>query len=230
MKSVNFIHSFIFPVVLFFSIPAICQRGPLKGKGGIFEKTYALANFDKVTLVDLADARVEIEVGKPWSVSINIAENLFPLLTVEKEDSENLLKIKLKGNDRNRLYIEDSKIKVHITMPEVSVVRNYGNQNVNISGIAGRYFRAEVYGNGRVTALGSIDELDIQQEGNGSVDASGLVAKLARVKKAGNGDIYVNSLLSLQANGSGNGNVVQSGPGSIHPISGIAGNGEVIKK
>ncbi len=219
-------------LLIFLSLPflAVSQRGPLTGKGNTIEKKVDIANFDKVELVDLADAVIEIEVGKAWSVSIKIAENLFPLLSVEKEDTENLLKIKLKGNDRNRLYIEDSKITIRITMPEASVVRNTGNQNVFVNGIVGRYFRAEVRGNGKLVASGSIDELDIQQQGNGDVDTSGVTAKLARVKKQGNGNIYVNSLLSLQANGSGNGNVVQRGPGSIHPLSGITGNGEVIKK
>lgn len=222
--------SFFLPVLLFLPCFALSQRGPLTGKGTIIEKKFDIANFDKVELVDLADAVVEIEVGKAWSVSIKIAENLFPLLSVEKEDTENLLKIKLKSNDRNRLYIEDSKISIRITMPEASVVRNTGNQNVFVTGIVGRYFRAEVRGNGKLVASGSIDELDVQQQGNGDVDALGVTAKLARVKKQGNGNIYVNSLLTLQANGRGNGNVVQTGPGSIHPLSGITGNGEVIKK
>ncbi|HMT00216.1 MAG TPA: DUF2807 domain-containing protein [Saprospiraceae bacterium] len=115
-------------------------------------------------------------------------------------------------------------------MPEASVIRSIGNQNVDIKGILGRYFRAELKGNGNLVLQGSIDELEIKHEGNGNIFAGKLQARLASVKMAGNGNIYVNSLLSLQANGRGNGNVVQLGPGAIHPLSGIVGNGEVIKK
>ncbi|HRD08420.1 MAG TPA: DUF2807 domain-containing protein, partial [Saprospiraceae bacterium] len=103
-------------------------------------------------------------------------------------------------------------------------------QTVFIGGIVGRYFRAESNGNGDITLQGEIDEVDIDQAGNGNIHARQLEAKVAKVKKVGNGNIYVNSQLSLQANGRGNGNVVQLGPGTIHPLSGIIGNGKVFKK
>ena len=61
----------------------------------------------------------------------------------------------------------------------------------------GRYFRAESNGNGD-TLQGSIDELDIDQAGNGNIHTRQLEAKVAKSeKKAGNGNIYVNSQLSL---------------------------------
>lgn len=208
----------------------VAQSGPLRGSGAMLQPIYDFQNFDKINFLDLADASIRVEIGKKWSIDIQIPENLLPLLKVEKMDDENLLTVALQGNKNNKLYIENSKIAIVITLPEASVVSSSGNQRVFIGGIVGRYFRAESNGNGDITLQGVIDELDIDQAGNGNVHARQLEAKVAKVKKAGNGNIYVNSQLSLQANGRGNGNVVQLGPGTIHPLSGIIGNGKVFKK
>ena len=205
------------------------QSLPLRGCAVIIQNNYPFKNFDKIEFRDL-DGDIKVEIGQKWSVKVNIPENLFPLLKVEKEDGENQLLIALKDNKNNRLYVEDSKIWIQITMPEASVIRSIGNQNVEIKGIMGRYFKAELQGNGNIFLQGSVDDLEIKHDGNGDIFAGKLRARIASVKMAGNGNIYVNSLLSLQANGRGNGNVVQLGPGAIHPLSGIVGNGEVIKK
>ncbi|MBK7222480.1 MAG: DUF2807 domain-containing protein [Saprospiraceae bacterium] len=205
------------------------QSLPLRGGAVTLQNNYPFKNFDKIEFRDL-DGDIKVEIGQEWSIKVDIPENLFPLLKVEKDNAENQLLIELNENKNNRLYVEDSKIWIQITMPEASVIRSIGNQNVEIKGILGRYFRAELKGNGNIVLQGSIDELEIKHEGNGNIFAGKLQARLASVKMAGNGNIYVNSLLSLQANGRGNGNVVQLGPGAIHPLSGIVGNGEVIKK
>lgn len=205
------------------------QSRPLKGSNVLLQKSFDFQNFDKIDFRDL-DGTIKVNVGSTWSISIKIPDNLFPLLRVEKEDAENQLIVKLENNERNRLYIEDSKISIEISMPEASVIRNFGNQDIEVNGIIGRYFRAELQGNGNIKLQGTVDELEIKHSGNGDVRAGQLTARVAGVKMAGNGNIYVNSLLSLKANGNGNGNVVQLGPGSIHPLSGITGNGEVIKK
>ncbi|MBK8111925.1 MAG: DUF2807 domain-containing protein [Saprospiraceae bacterium] len=96
------------------------------------------------------DGEIKVEIGQEWSIKVDIPENLFPLLKVEKEDGENQLLIELKDNKNNRLYVEDSKIWIQITMPEASVIRSIGNQNVEIKGIMGRYFKAELQGNGNI--------------------------------------------------------------------------------
>ena len=55
----------------------------------------------------------------------------------------------------------------------------------------GRYFRAESNGNGDITLQGSIDELDIDQAGNGNIYARQLEAKVAKEwKKRGMVNIY----------------------------------------
>lgn len=208
---------------------AQAQRGPLRGTGKLISKTFDFRNFDKVHLEDL-DGKIEIEIGKTFSVKIDIDENLEPLLHVSKEEKEDELMISLKGNTNNKLYVEDTRIKVKVTMPEASVIRHRGNSTLHITGIVGRYFRLENNGNGDASLQGTIDDLDIKKDGNGDVNAKTLVAKKAKVKCYGNGNVDVHAQISLTAHGSGNGNVVQFGPGKIEPISGITGNGEVSVK
>jgi hypothetical protein len=204
------------------------QRGPLRGTGKLITKTLDFRDFDKLDLQDL-DGKIEVEIGKPFSVKIEIDENLEPLLEVKKENQEGMLSIGLKGNYNNKMYIEDTRIKVRVTMPEASVIQHRGNSSLQVTGIVGRYFRIENYGNGNATLQGTIDELDIKKNGNGEVKAQGLVAKTAKVKSYGNGNVRVNTQISLTAHGSGNNSVMQFGPGKIDPMSGIMGNGEVRK-
>lgn len=168
-------------------------------------------------------------IGKSFSVKIEIDENLEPLLEVKKESQEGVLSIGLKGNYNNKMYIEDTRIKVKVTMPEASVIQHRGNSSLQVTGIVGRYFRIENYGNGNATLQGTIDELDVKKNGNGEVRAQGLIAKTAKVKSYGNGNVRVNAQISLMAHGSGNNSVMQFGPGKIDPMSGIMGNGEVRK-
>ena len=202
------------------------QRGPLRGTGKVITKTIGVRDFDKLNFEDL-DGNIEVEIGKPFSVKIDIDENLEPLLYTSIEEKEYELTIGLKGNKNNKLYVEDTRIKVKITMPEASVIRHRGNSSLSVTGIIGRYFRLENEGNGTAILQGMIDDLDIKK--NGKVKAQKLVAKMAKVKSYGNGNVQVNTQISLTAHGSGNNSVMQFGPGKIDPISGIMGNGEVRK-
>lgn len=201
----------------------------LFGTGIVLTREFNFKDFDKVSIEDF-DGHIEIEVGKPFSVKIEIDENLEPRLKVNKDNSENQLNIILEGNKNGRLYLEKTRIKIKISMPEAAVISHRGNTNVNVHGIMGRYFRLETSGNGDVFLSGSIDELDIKKSGNGRVKAEKLTCKIAKVKSYGNGNVTVNSQISLKANGTGNCSIIQTGPGKIDPMSGVIGNGDVRKK
>jgi hypothetical protein len=204
------------------------MKGPITGSGKLIKKFYDYKNFDKLNLYDL-DGKIDVEIGKQYSVYIEIDDNLFPLLKTELNKEENELSIFLDGNKNNRLYIENTNIKVKVTMPESSVVRHRANTDVRISGVVGRYFRLEHHGNGDAYISGKTDELDIEKIGNGAVKAQNLEAKLAKVRSAGNGDVIVNVTESLKGNGAGNGSIVQVGIGEIASFSGVIGNGSIYR-
>ena len=214
-------------IVLILMFPNLVNA-QLFGTGKVLTREFNFKNFDKVNIEDF-DGQIEIEVGKPFSVKIEIDENLEPRLRVSKKDSENQLHVYLEGNKNGKLYLENTRIKIKITMPEASVISHRGNTNLRVSGIVGRYFRLENNGNGDVNLSGSIDVLDIKKTGNGEVKAQKLISKTAKVKSYGNGNVVVNVQISLQAHGTGNCSILQVGPGKIEPMSGIIGNGDVRK-
>jgi hypothetical protein len=214
-------------ILLILMFPSLVNA-QLFGSGKIITREFKYKDFDKVNIEDF-DGQVEIEVGKSFSIKIEIDENLEPRLRVSKDNVENLLNIILEGNKNGKLYLENTRIKIKISMPEVSVISHRGNTNVNVHGIMGRYFRLENNGNGNVYLSGSIDELEIKKTGNGEVKAQKLISKTAKVKSYGNGNVVINSQISLQAHGTGNCSIMQVGPGKIDPMSGVIGNGDVRK-
>jgi Putative auto-transporter adhesin, head GIN domain len=215
---------FLFLLLLANTNTAFAQSRPLRGSGNIITKAYDFKDFDKVELADL-DGKTTIEIGKTFAIKIEIDDNLLPILKVENRNGK--LLIAFDKNENNRRYIEDTGLRIHITMPEISVLEHHGNSGVVVNGIVGRYFSIENDGNGGATLNGTIDKLDIKQRGNGSVQAKNLTAKFVSVNAAGNGSVKVNASVSLSAKGKGNGSIINTGNGKIEPLSGVIGNGEV---
>ena len=94
-------------------------------------------------------------------------------------------------------------------MPSAVSFHHQGNTNVKITSMDARKFLLESRGNGSVTLQGSVNELEINKDGNGNVDASKKITKTAKVKNIGNGDVKVNSQISLAVYGKGN--IIQYG-------------------
>lgn len=201
----------------------------LKGSGKIVTKTFYYKNFDKVYFEDLG-GKIEVEIGKPWSILITIDDNLESLLCLSENVSENELKIQFKGNKDNQMYVENTNLKIKITMPEASVIKNSGNSNLSVQNISGRYFKLENTGNGDSNVSGTIDVLDIIKIGNGDVDASNLNVKKAELKSTGNGDLTVNVSETLSARLTGNGDIINTGKANFDSGSKKSGNGDLILK
>lgn len=207
---------------------SIFANAQLKGSGKTISKTYDYKNFDKVYFKDI-DGKIEVEIGKTCSISVVIDDNLEPLLEVTENASEHELKVSFKNNRNNRMYIEDTNVRIKITMPEASVISNSGNSNIRVSGVVGRYFRIEVAGNADAACSGTVDQLDIEKIGNGDVIAKELNAKNAKIKSSGNGDVVVNVAESLSARNNGNGDVKNFGKAVFDSSSTSVGNGKLIQ-
>ena len=217
---------------IFFAIVLIITsfaNAQLKGSGKIITKTFDYKNFDKVYFEDL-DGKIEVEIGKPWSILITIDDNLESLLHLSENVSENELKIQFKGNKDNQMYVENTNLKIKITTPEASVIKNSGNSNLSVQNISGRYFKLENTGNGDSNVSSTIDVLDIIKIGNGDVDASNLNVKKAELKSSGNGDLTVNVSETLSARLTGNGDIINTGKAKFDSGSKKSGNGDLILK
>jgi hypothetical protein len=214
-------------IAIVLTLSSTFANAQLKGSGKIITKNFDYKNFDKLTLEDL-DGKIDVEIGKNWSISVTIDVNLENLLSFSENVSENELKIQFKGNKNNQMYVEDTNFKVKITMPEVSVIRNTGNSDLVVKNIFGRYFRLENTGNGESKISGTIDVLDIVKTGNGDVNAENLVAKKADLKSTGNGNLIANVSEELTAKLSGNGDIINKGKAKFDSKSKKSGNGELI--
>lgn len=205
----------------------ICNS-QIKGSGKTSTKTYDYKNFDKVYFEDV-DGNIEVEIGKNWSVTVTIDDNLESLLQFKENPSEHELKIQFKDNSKNRMYIEKTNTTIKITMPEASVIKNTGNSDLIVKNIVGRYFRLENIGNGDSKISGKIDVLDVVKTGNGDVIAENLLAKKADLKSIGNGNLVVSVSKELTGKLSGNSDIINKGKAKFDSNSEKFGNGKLIQ-
>jgi hypothetical protein len=202
------------------------QKRPLTGSGKIVEKKFDYSGFDKISISDL-NGRIKIETGKSYSVLVQIDDNLESLL--ETSLTEGVLKIRFRGNENNKLYIENTNIEVLITLPEISVFNHKGNSDASLHYGNGRYLRINNEGNGGIVVKGKVDLFDIINDGNGDVNASEFMATKAVVEKYGNGDIQVNVSTNLQVTSRGNGDIINRGKADF-VVKALSGNGRLLKK
>lgn len=200
----------------------------LRGSGKTITQSYDFKNFDKVYFENL-DGKLEIEIGKAFSITVTIDDNLESLFSISENASEHELTVSFKNNKNNWKYIEDTNLKIKITMPEASVIKNIGNSNLNIKNVIGRYFRIENTGNGDTKISGSTDSLDVIKSGNGNIDAEKLIAKKAVIKNTGNGNVTANVGEGLTANLNGNGDIKNIGKAKFDNNSKKTGNGALIQ-
>ena len=210
----------------FFSSIAFAQ---LKGSGNTLTKTYNYTDFDKIDFEDL-DGKLEVEIGKPFSITVTIDDNLVPLLAFDQNRPNQLLKIYFKGNHNNNLYIENTKINIKITMPTAVCIMHTSNSVMTVSYVNGSAFRLENNGNAATKISGNIDNLEIKNTGNGNVYAEGLLAKKAVVKCSGNGNVNVNASETINARATGNSSVKNNGNARFDSESSKSGNARLIYK
>lgn len=199
-------NSILILTILFINISAFAQ---LRGSGKTVTKTYDYNNFNKVNFDDL-DGKLEIEVGKPFTITITIDDNLVNLLTLVENSDDKLLTIALKGNRNNNMYIEDTKINVKITIPYLIEVSNNGNSGLVVTNINSKNFKSTNPVNGSTNLSGIVDNLEVKCSGNGNLNAKDLKTNNAKVTCRENGNAYLNANNITESKRSGNGNIQNS--------------------
>ncbi len=198
----------------------------LKGSGKTIMLKPEVIDFDKIETQ--INAKIIVEIGKPKSLSIEIDDNLSNLLTIEQDDAAHKLTFKL---DKTKLgkntWVQNANIVVKISMPEMSVFTQRSNGKADISGLNGRYFRAENYGNGDILLRGAkVDVFDLESRGNGDVNAADLEATKAKISLQGNGQVRFNAAKTYEAELNGNGDIQNIGEGQATKINRV-GNGQI---
>jgi hypothetical protein len=212
---------------LAFSLASLLANAQLTGSGKTITKNYDFKNFDKVYFENL-DGKLEVEIGKPFSIAVTIDDNLVDIFSITENSAEHELTLSFKDNWNNKKYIENTHFKVKITMPEASVIKNTGNSNLLVTNVIGRYFRIENTGNGDTKISGSTDSFDVVKSGNGNIIAEKLIAKKGKIENTGNGDVTVNIAEELTAQLNGNGDIKNNGKAKFDNNSKKRGNGDLI--
>lgn len=196
----------------FLTIPVFAQENPFKGSGKVKTFKYDFTDFNKISFYDV-DGPVEIEVGKPFAIEVQINENFISIFDVKQENNQ--LNLTFRYTKDNNKYIQNMKLKVKISCPSLLELFHRGNSSISVTGINGADFAMINEGNGSATLAGTVKQLSLSKDGNGSITASNLFAETAKVKTDGNGSVFVNSSLQLSVERMGNGNVIQKGNGRI---------------
>ena len=199
----------------------------LKGSGKTITKSYDYQNFDKIDFDDL-DGKLEVDIGKPFSIAVTIDDNLLPLLSFDENQSDQSLSIFFKGNNNNKMYIEDTNVKIKITMPSATEIHHAGNSSLNVTNIDGSTFKLDNADNASTTLSGAIDQLEIKNHGNGIVNATKLIAEKATIKSSGNGNVTANVSDTITGKAVGNGSIYNKGKAKFDANSSKSGNGHLI--
>ena len=216
-----------FIITITFLLSSVLVNAQLKGSGKISTKNYDYKNFDKVYFENL-DGKLTVQIGKTFSIQVTIDDNLASIFSIVENKEKSELIVSFKENWNNKKYIEDTNLKINITMPEASVIKNIGNSDLSINNVIGRYFRIENTGNGNTKVSGSVDAFEVEKLGNGNIDAEKLLTKKATVSNTGNGNVITNVSETITAKLSGNGDVINKGKAQFDNNSKKIGNGSLI--
>ena len=201
------------------------QDKALRGSGISTERTVALDGFDKIEVQGL-HGKMLIETGKSFSIAVKADNNLDSLIRFEKLN-ENRLRIALVV-PRPYTWLMESHITIHISLPEISVLTNQSNADVQIGGLTGRYLRINNQGNGDVRLRGTVmDQLDLLNNGNGDVVTDELPSKKVTLEKSGNGNVTIRTNENFRVRMAGNGDVLNKGSGRAI-VEVMSGNGRVV--
>ena len=187
-------------------------------------KTYEFKAFDKVQIENI-NGEVEIELGKPYSITVSGKDNAQEQVQISKSEDNLLVKLdnKLVTDWKNRKVV-----KVKIVMPEISKLFNFSNADVSIKNFVGRYFGIENKGNGNISVVGSVvDFIEVKNTGNGNLETKNIISKKVDITKSGNGDVNIRTDTDFNVEMNGNGDIVNYGNGKA-TIKKQTGTGKVV--
>lgn len=167
----------------------------IKGSGTMAKNTISLGAFTELEHDTVGE--VIVTVGGKQSIEIEGDDNILPLLKTTVEGST--LKLESKEN------INPTKLTYRITVPTLTAVELNGVGDVNVKGVTGAKFAAELNGVGKLFLAGEVETLEAELNGVGGLEAFDLSAKKGSVKVNGVGgaDINVSDELTARCNGVG---------------------------
>jgi hypothetical protein len=157
------------------------------------------------TGVDLAGAGpVVVRVGEPQSVVVHAEQDVADRITTTVRDGVLVI-----GADRD--FSTDRPLRVEVAVPTLTSVQLSGGGTVDVDGVSGQRFTADLPGSGRLTARGETAELVATLSGSGDMELHDLAAEDVTAAVSGSGLIRVHATSSLDAEVSGAGAIRYTG-------------------
>jgi hypothetical protein len=175
----------------------------VKGSGKVTTENRSVGKFSKINMKGAYD--VEVNVGPDTSLKITGDDNLLKLVETNVVDGALVL------STTKNVHPSKKGLKISITTPNLDAFSLKGAGDVNIDGIKGNSFTANLFGAGDLTAKGNVDNLDATLKGAGDLKLYDLHAANVNAQLSGAGDMNVWASKYLNAKMSGVGDLSYKG-------------------
>jgi hypothetical protein len=185
------------------------------------KKDVKLSGFTKIKSNGSMD--VSVKVGSPESINVEGSEARVKAFKATVVDGVLVLE-----EDSNSLFGgNDGKLRVTVTVPDLTAFTINGSGDATIDGVKGKSFAISINGSGDATVTGECDDATISVSGSGDINAKSLDVKNATVSIAGSGDVAVKASVALTASVVGSGDVTYFGEAKV--TTSVTGSGDINK-
>jgi hypothetical protein len=203
------------PLLLLAVIAAGCGAGPST------TETRHVATFDRIEVRGSID--VDVVPGAATDVKVTAGENIIDHVRTESSDGVLRLSIRDHGIVIGPDPYDDARVQV--SADALKGLRVVGSSDVGLGRIDADELSIEVEGSGDIEAAGSVGNLIATIQGSGDADLGGLEARTATVSVQGSGDASVNVIDSLDVTVHGSGDVSYRGRPRVSQS--VSGSGEI---
>lgn len=190
------------------------------GSGNRVTEKRDLADFTRFEM--FGSASVTIELGQRQSVTLELDDNLLPLITTDVRNST-------LGVGRSEPYFSSGGLRMVIQVLDLSHTSLFGSGGIDVTNISRVSFEAVINGAGTITCEGKVDRVKAEIDGSGTIDAFRLSSKSAYAVINGSGEIKIYASDSLVAVISGVGDIRYKGKPS-HVEKFIEGVGSITEE
>lgn len=204
-----------------------CSEARGRDPGNQVERTFAVANFERIDLAGAYD--VTVRTGAPASVKASGGEKVLERLKVEVRDGT----LVIEPQERKWSWGNRGKVRIEVTVPSLRAVQLAGAGDININEVKGDSFEGGVAGAGDLTIdRAEVGTLALSIHGAGSAVVRGGKARTAKLEVAGAGDIDAKGLVAetasasiagaggIRANASNTASVSIMGAGDVEMVGG----------
>ncbi len=184
------------------------------------------------TISEFRDVNLFTKISSEGTFVVNITQG--PTQSLEIIADDNIIgRVKTTVSDgRLKIYLEDGNYKntyleANITVADLNGIKNEGTGDITVFELeSSGTMEIENIGSGNISIAGYTDNLNIKNEGSGTINCAEFLAANIELRIEGSGDCEVYCTESLNVNIEGSGNVYYKGSPTM--TIDISGSGQVI--